>query len=256
MAGSEWEHASDRLKSDKEVVISAVLSSPASIKYADHKLQSDPDVILEALKKGYYELDGERFSEIDEVMVYASYRLVSDKEFMLKAIKIYPDSYRYASTNLINDKDFILDAVRSNSGVLEFLDSDLRSDKEIIMTAVQGVDTDSKVDFENNEAEDGTLRMPDATCRHKDGVDFNKLELLRKRMLLSVTDLASILGTSRMSYYTWLEGGEIRKSNIKKINLKIDKLKNIISKYNWPNNVLELEQKDRKAKLIKLLEQC
>jgi predicted transcriptional regulator len=98
--------------------------------------------------------------------------------------------------------------------------------------------------------------MPDATCRHKDGVDFNKLELLRKRMLLSVTDLASILGTSRMSYYTWLEGGEIRKSNIKKINLKIDKLKNIISKYNWPNNVLELEQKDRKAKLIKLLEQC
>jgi len=97
------------------------------------------------------------------------------------------------------------------------------------------------------------LRAPDVICTHKDKVDFDDLELLKKRMLLSVTDLASILGTSRMSYYTWLEGGEMWKSNIKKINSKIDKLRNIISKYNWPNNVLELEQKDRKVKLVELL---
>jgi len=145
--GRELEYASDRLKSDKEVVISAVLSSPASIKYADHKLQGDSDVILEALNKlnnGFYEETDGEFYEADVIMKYVPYSLVSDKEFMLKAIKIYPDSYRYASTNLMNDKDFILDAVRSNSDVLEFLDSELRSDKEIIMTAVQGIDTDSK----------------------------------------------------------------------------------------------------------------
>jgi len=45
----------------------------------------------------------------------------------------------------------------------------------------------------------------------------------------------------------------MRKSNFKKINLKIDKLKNIISKYNWPNDVLELDTQDRKAKLVELL---
>ena len=89
--------------------------------------------------------------------------------------------------------------------------------------------------------------------RASETVNFDELELLRKRMLLSVTDLASILGASRMSYYTWLEDGIMRKSNIKKVNSKIDKLENIVSKYNWPNEVLELNPKDRKEKLIELL---
>jgi len=89
--------------------------------------------------------------------------------------------------------------------------------------------------------------------KHAPQVNFIELEALRKRMLLSVTDLVSILGISRTSYYTWRADDGMRKSNFNKINSKIDKLKNIISKYNWPNNVLELDTQDRKAKLIELL---
>ena len=83
--------------------------------------------------------------------------------------------------------------------------------------------------------------------------DFIELESLRKQMLLSISDLSSILGTSRMSYYTWLKGGNIHKSNIKKINSKINQLKGVVSKYEWPKDILELEPKERKVKLIELL---
>ena len=318
--GFELEFASDKLKADKEVVFAAVQFDGSNLQFADKTLQGDQEIVLEAIANADHRGDMEK----DYPMIYASYKLVSNKEFMLKAVKIDPLSYFYLSAELESDKDlflealkswkmkwdeeeavhylvnrdnsfhysddsafalkileitslafdsfnqelqnskdFILEAVKVNSSVLEYVADKFKSDKDIILATITGNNDSNKISSDistsvekYDENIDSNADASNLLHKNSQTIDFDALELLRKRMLLSVTDLASILGISRMSYYTWLEGGEIRKSNIKKINSKIDKLKNVISKYNWPNNVLELNQKDRKAKLIKLLEQC
>jgi len=105
--GSELLYASDRLKADKDTVLAAIKDYPAALKYADHTLQNDPDVVLEAL-----ELEDDHVDRRD-IMVYASYHLVSNKNFMLKAIKIDPFLFDFASTDLMSNKEFIVEIIRA-----------------------------------------------------------------------------------------------------------------------------------------------
>jgi len=44
-------------------------------------------------------------------------------------------------------------------------------------------------------------------------LDFTKVEALRKHMLLTTRDMAELLGVSRMTYYGWVSGKPMRKTN-------------------------------------------
>ena len=84
-------------------------------------------------------------------------------------------------------------------------------------------------------------------------LDFTKVEALRRHMLLSVRDIAMVLGVSRMTYYGWLKGKPLRKSNDAKGREKLRQLLEIM-KEGWPQpEVIALESVSRRQRLLELL---
>lgn len=90
----------------------------------------------------------------------------------------------------------------------------------------------------------------------KPPLDFTKVEALRKHMLLTVQDMAKLLGVTRMTYYGWLDGKVPRRKNDEKVRSILKKLLGVMTEHNWPTpDVIASTQEQRVAKLNKLLEQ-
>ena len=72
-------------------------------------------------------------------------------------------------------------------------------------------------------------------------------------MLLSIRDISMVLGVSRMTYYGWLKGKPLRKSNDAKVREKLRQLLDIM-KDGWPQpDVIALESVARSQRLLELL---
>jgi len=88
------------------------------------------------------------------------------------------------------------------------------------------------------------------------GIDFAKVETLRRHMLLSVADMAKVLGVSRVTYYNWVKGGVIRPTNLKKLKASLKRLLALVTQNKWPtSNVLAMEAPQRLQHLLELLGQ-
>ena len=84
-------------------------------------------------------------------------------------------------------------------------------------------------------------------------LDFSKVEALRRHMLLSVRDIAIVLGVSRMTYYGWLKGKPLRKSNDTKVREKLRELLDLM-KDGYPQpEVIALDSVKRRERLLELL---
>jgi hypothetical protein len=84
--------------------------------------------------------------------------------------------------------------------------------------------------------------------------DFTRVEALRKHMLLTTKDMSELLGVSRMTYYGWVNGKSIRKSNEESVKTMLRKLLTIMTEYGWPMpEIIAADQKQRKARLEELL---
>ena len=87
-------------------------------------------------------------------------------------------------------------------------------------------------------------------------LDFTKVEALRKHMLLTTSDMAELLGVSRMTYYGWVKGKALRKSNDAAVRAMLKRLLAVVTEYGWPTpEVIAAEQKQRKKRLLKILNQ-
>jgi DNA-binding XRE family transcriptional regulator len=87
-------------------------------------------------------------------------------------------------------------------------------------------------------------------------IDFAKVEVLRRHMLLSVSDMAQVLGVSRVTYYSWVRGKQPRLSNMGRVKSKIRKMLVLLTEKGWPSTaVLEMAQPSRVQHLIELLGQ-
>ena len=96
------------------------------------------------------------------------------------------------------------------------------------------------------------LTMPDLPAH---GIDFAKVEMLRRHMLLSVSDMAKVFGVSRVTYYSWVRGGKIRITNVPKVKRTLKKLLAILQS-GWPSDkVLEMTQAERVDHILELLGQ-
>lgn len=88
----------------------------------------------------------------------------------------------------------------------------------------------------------------------KTPLDFNKVEALRKHMLLTTSDMAELLGVSRMTYYGWVKGKPLRKSNDESVRVMLRRLLAVMKDHGWPTpDVIASNQKQRKERLISIL---
>lgn len=87
-------------------------------------------------------------------------------------------------------------------------------------------------------------------------IDFTKVESLRRHMLLTKDDMASILSVSRMTYYSWVGGKPLRKANEARVRDTLKKLLSVMTSHGWPMpEVCAMEQKDRRKRLVELIQE-
>ena len=108
--GGELEHADDTLKADKEVVLEAIKQDGYAFEYADDKFKSDKKFLLEIVKEDGYALK------------YANDDLKANKEIVLEAIKKNGHIITYAADILLKDKKFIERAVEVNADVKDYVE--------------------------------------------------------------------------------------------------------------------------------------
>lgn len=83
-------------------------------------------------------------------------------------------------------------------------------------------------------------------------LDFKKVEALRKHMLLTTSNMAELMGVSRMTYYGWVKGKPLRKKNDEKVRGILKELLLILND-GWPQpDVIALEQKLRFKRLLEI----
>lgn len=86
-------------------------------------------------------------------------------------------------------------------------------------------------------------------------LDFAKVEVLRRHMLLNASDMAHILGVSRQTYYGWVRGQPVRKKNVEHVKRSLRKLLGVMAEHSWPTpEAMGLTQKSRVQRLLALLE--
>lgn len=85
-------------------------------------------------------------------------------------------------------------------------------------------------------------------------IDFAKVEALRKHMLLTTSDMSGLLGVSRMTYYGWVRGKSLRKSNDETVRTMLRRLLAIMTDHAWPMpEVIASTQSQRLERLKQLL---
>ena len=85
-------------------------------------------------------------------------------------------------------------------------------------------------------------------------LDFKKVEALRKHMLLTTSDMAGLLGVSRMTYYSWVKGTLPRKANDETVRAMLKRLLGAMTDHNWPTpDVIASDQPQRVARLLEIL---
>ena len=65
-------------------------------------------------------------------------------------------------------------------------------------------------------------------------LDFDKVELVRERMGLTIKEMCKLLDVSRASYYKWVGGGPIRERNEKKVKEVLRLLLPLLKDGSWP----------------------
>lgn len=84
--------------------------------------------------------------------------------------------------------------------------------------------------------------------------NFKAVENLRRHMLLTVGNMSELFGVSRMTYYGWLKGKPIRKSNEERVRRMLKQLLAVMTQHSWPMpEVIASGQKERMQRLVSLL---
>ena len=87
-------------------------------------------------------------------------------------------------------------------------------------------------------------------------LNFEKVEVLRRHLMLTTTEIAEVFGVSRITYYNWVNGTPLRAKNLANAKKVIRKLVAAVKEHNWPTEeVRQLDQKQRLQRLLALLEQ-
>lgn len=84
-------------------------------------------------------------------------------------------------------------------------------------------------------------------------IDFAKVEALRKHMLLTKDNMAKLFSVSRMTYYSWIKSGTIRKTNAENVRGVLRELLALMSD-GWPQpEIIALEPDQRFQRILELL---
>lgn len=138
------QYVDDNLKKDKEVVVTAIERSIFNLDYADPIFKKDKEFIMNVFANAKYADDGHALKYVDD-------GLKADKEVVLAAINLTPDSIEYADDSLKADKEVVLAALASPGDSFKFVDKSLKNDKDVVSAAKEQLTLDELIEQQHNE---------------------------------------------------------------------------------------------------------
>jgi hypothetical protein len=122
-------------KLDEDVVLSAVRYDGEQIEFADECLRKMPTIFLEAI----HQIANRRGTcNPDMISHLIPTQLISDKSFLLQAIKDYPHIFELSTVPLEirSDRDFMLQVIKKTYGwIIEYSSAELQYDRQFIVEA-------------------------------------------------------------------------------------------------------------------------
>lgn len=94
-----------------------------------------------------------------------------------------------------------------------------------------------------------TQPQPDTKLTPK----FENIERVRKSMLITMAQLAELIGVTRATYYNWVQGKPVKHVNKVKLKAVMNSLVSLAVIHNWPTQeALQASRKER-FELLKTL---
>jgi len=106
----------------------------------------------------------------------------------------------------------------------------------------------------HNQTELASVPAPTMEQASSKYIDFNQIDSIRKRMLLSVDSLATLFGITRVTYYNWMSGVKPRKPKQLQVRKVMRNLATAVAVHNWPTEeAFQVRQPERLKMLQELL---
>ncbi len=123
----DWlEQASDEDRADDVFMKKVVVRRGECLKFASDSLRSDVNVVIKAVRSS------------PAAIAYASEDLQNNRIFIKQAVNQNGDAVKYVKDAFRNDKGIALLAVRKNGGNLAYLSEDLQNDVDVIEASLGG----------------------------------------------------------------------------------------------------------------------
>lgn len=85
-------------------------------------------------------------------------------------------------------------------------------------------------------------------------LSFDKIDALRRHMLLTNVQMARLLGVSRVTYYNWKKAGYPAERNVTKTRAILKDLLRVMTEHEWPTPaIVAMDQDERLIELQKLV---
>lgn len=135
--------ASEKLRADRELVLAAVRTSGRALQFAAEELRAERSIVHAALATSVSAIQyaSAECHNDPEIMHLAGSRWHTN--FGTQAMRIgkeydftKPSIYGFASEALLSDRSFVLEAVRFHPGSLQWVAAELRADREVALAAL------------------------------------------------------------------------------------------------------------------------
>ena len=100
---------------DKETVLTAIKNAPFTFQYASESLRKDKEVILSAVQR-----EGQNLC----------FSLIQDKEIVLAAVQQHGHALRFALPKFTKDKEIVLAAIKTNFTAHKYMDAKLKTNSK------------------------------------------------------------------------------------------------------------------------------
>ena len=85
-------------------------------------------------------------------------------------------------------------------------------------------------------------------------IPFDRIDSLRRHMMLTRGQMARLLGVSRVTYYNWQAAGQPAARNIVYVRKVLKELLRIVVDHEWPSpRVIAMDSDERLVELQKLI---
>lgn len=115
-----------RLRADRTVVLTAVKNDGKSLRYALGRLKEDKELLMLAMGSGNA-----------SILEFAPKELLSDFDFVFKAVSVDGLALRYASDELKHDVEIVTMAVIQNGLAIQYAPDSMRDKRSIALYAVE-----------------------------------------------------------------------------------------------------------------------